>query len=124
MGLQLTAGDARAERAVVLAGAPHRPRMAEITAETCRAFGVPVDLVMGHSRRATTVLARHAAMFLACRLSGRSLTEIGRFFDRHHSSVIHARDVTEMHVDENPDFAACVARIEAALITPQQEQGA
>lgn len=123
MGAIVTPGDAIAEREAVLAMSRRPPRMADILAETCREFDASTYDIMGHCRRADLVRARHTAMFLCCRHSRHGVKAIGLFFGRHHSSVIHARDVIEMHVDEDRDFAARVARIEAALdlAQPQQE---
>lgn len=122
MGAHLTAGDAIAEREAVLARCRVAPRMAEITLATSRHFGVPVPHILGEARRAELVRPRHIAIHLCCRLTGHSTKQIGRFFGRHHSSVIHARDVIEMHVDEDPEVARQVAAIAAAVASSNPEQ--
>lgn len=126
MGAHLTAGDAIAEREAMLAACRVAPQMAEITLATSRFFGVPVVQILGDARRAELVRPRHIAMHLCCRLTAHSTKRIGRFFNRHHSSVIHARDVIEMHVDENPEVARQVAAILDAVTgsNPQQERSA
>ena len=53
-------------------------------------FGVsPFDL-RGTSRAAKFIWPRHVAIFLAYRLSGKSTPWIGRFFDKDHTTVLHA----------------------------------
>ncbi|MGF3027992.1 helix-turn-helix domain-containing protein [Methylobacterium aquaticum] len=62
-------------------------RVAVIVAED---YGSSLALLRGASRRPVDTFPRQVAMYLAhCHL-GQSLTEIGRFFDRDHTTVIHA----------------------------------
>lgn len=62
--------------------------MARVTAAVCMEHGVTMADVRGASRSRRIVAARFEAMF-RCRGLGKSLTEVGRFFSRDHTSVLH-----------------------------------
>ena len=65
-------------------------------------FGVSWGDILGKSREAAIVEARHYAMHW-CRDSGMTFGAIGRVFSRHHSSVIHAYAVTAPTEAYRPD---------------------
>ena len=52
------------------------------------ALGVPLDDLIGPSRKSEICRARFIAM-KRCYLAGYSLPEIGRYFNRHHTTVLH-----------------------------------
>jgi chromosomal replication initiator protein len=49
---------------------------------------------------------RQIAMYLANEMTDMSLPEIGRAFDRDHSTVVHARDKVKRELNESPFFSA------------------
>lgn len=61
-----------------------------------------------NSKRKTQSIAwpRQIAMYLTTELTDLSLPEIGREFNRDHSTVVHARDVVKEKVETDPFFAA------------------
>ena len=61
-----------------------------------------------NSVRRTQAIAwpRQIAMYLANDLTNLSLLEIGREFNRDHSTVVHARDLVQEKLNESPFFAA------------------
>jgi len=61
-----------------------------------------------NSKRKTQSVAwpRQIAMYLTTELTDLSLPEIGREFNRDHSTVVHARDVVKDKVEADPFFAA------------------
>ncbi len=61
-----------------------------------------------NSKRKTQSIAwpRQIAMYLTTELTDMSLPEIGREFNRDHSTVVHARDVVKEKVEADPFFAA------------------
>ena len=61
-----------------------------------------------NSKRKTQSIAwpRQIAMYLTTELTDLSLPEIGREFNRDHSTVVHARDVVKDKVAADPFFAA------------------
>lgn len=61
-----------------------------------------------NSKRKTQSIAwpRQIAMYLTTELTDLSLPEIGREFNRDHSTVVHARDVVKEKVEADPFFSA------------------
>ncbi len=66
-----------------------------------------------NSKRKTQSIAwpRQIAMYLTTELTDLSLPEIGREFNRDHSTVLHARDVVKERVETDPFFAAEINQI-------------
>jgi chromosomal replication initiator protein len=53
-------------------------------------FNIPVDELLGPSKRQPLALQRQIAMYLCRELTDLSLPAIGKAFDRDHSTVMHA----------------------------------
>ena len=54
-------------------------------------FGVTVEDLRSPCKRKTFCAPRHVAMALAWE-AGHTVTEVGDFFNRHHTVVLHAKD--------------------------------
>ena len=77
-------------------------------------FGVSASELMGRSRSHSVCRARHVGMYLAHRLAGSSLTEVGRFFGgTSHSTVKHAVDKVGAALAVDERLAELVRRAEA-----------
>ncbi|MGX5776958.1 helix-turn-helix domain-containing protein [Methylorubrum zatmanii] len=79
---------------VVQAAAPgviSDPPIRQIIAKVATSFGLtPADLI-GQTHRANVVRARHAAIHAVRTAKPHlSLGQIGRAFDRHHTTILHA----------------------------------
>lgn len=70
-----------------------------------------------NAKRKTQSVAwpRQIAMFLTTELTDLSLPEIGREFNRDHSTVVHARDVVKEKVNTDLFFAAEINQIIAEI---------
>lgn len=69
----------------------YRPSLYDIEVRICRAMKVTRDEVHSDRRARKLVLARHAIMYWACRLTLMSLPEIGkRMGGKDHTTVLHA----------------------------------
>lgn len=64
--------------------------MARITAEVCLMHRVTVAEVRGNSRSRKIIPARFEAMYRCRKELGKSLSELGKFFSRDHTTVMHA----------------------------------
>ena len=66
-----------------------------------------------NSKRKTQSVAwpRQIAMFLTTDLTDLSLPEIGREFNRDHSTVVHARDIVKERIEKDPFFSAEINQI-------------
>jgi chromosomal replication initiator protein len=88
-----------------------------ITQDVARLFKIRVGVLRGPTRRASIIIARHLAMYLARRWAGLSFTAIGRYFgDRDSATVRHACKTTLIRLDADPTLAAAVAGLEAQWI--------
>ncbi len=77
------------------------------------AFGVTSAQMTGRSRSRTVCEARHAAIFLARKLTDASLAEVGRAFGGiSHSSVKHAADKIAAARQADPTLNAIIERLE------------
>jgi chromosomal replication initiator protein len=95
---------------------PGRARsLEEISAETARAYGLPPEALRSRSRKQIYVRPRQIAMYLARRYTDASLADIGRAFERDHTSVMYAIDAVERRIVERPqlryELEALAARI-------------
>lgn len=80
---------------------PRQLILADI-AKVAAAHGVPVNRVMGDSRKRPVVLARYEAYYLLRKTRGLSYPRIAAIFDRDHTSVIHGigRHLTVNRIDD------------------------
>jgi chromosomal replication initiator protein len=76
----------------------------EIRSAVSRAYSISVEELCGRSRRRRVVRPRQLAMYLCRHYTEASLKEIGRAFDRDHTSVLYAVEVTERRVVEKPQL--------------------
>lgn len=87
-----------------------------IKAAVGEAFHVTAEQLGGKSRSRTVCRARHAAIYLARRLTGASLTEVGRAFGgMSHSSVKHAADKTAADLAADAQLSSLIERLEKRL---------
>lgn len=72
-----------------------------------------IDITDFTSKRKTQSVAwpRQIAMFLCTELTDMSLPEIGREFNRDHSTVVHARDLVKEKIKTDPFFSAEINQI-------------
>lgn len=71
----------------------HRPET--IILWVCQYYGIPLDDVFQPSRAYSLNKGRHVAMYLVRKLTDMSYPDIGRVFNRAHSTVLHACRVVE-----------------------------
>jgi chromosomal replication initiator protein len=88
--------------AVDVPGAPRT--IDEIMRVVARAYGLEVDQLRSRSRRRQIVRPRQFAMYICRRYTDASLKDIGRAFNRDHTSVMYAIDVVEKRVAEQPQL--------------------
>lgn len=85
-----------------------------------RSYGLaPVD-IMGTRRQSHIVAARHVAQYLARRITGMSFPELGRAFNRDHSTIIHGWQRVDNERKRNPNIDAFLDEIEAQC-SPAEE---
>jgi hypothetical protein len=93
---------------------PYPPTSSDIINVCAGHFGVHGKEIVGQARRKEVTRARHAAMAIIRRITGRSLPTIGkRFGNRDHSTVLHAMRKIETHMATCDEFRRDLLRLEA-----------
>ena len=93
---------AEALAAVEVPGRPHT--LEQIMELVARTYALTREELSGRSRRRRIVQPRQFAMYLCRRYTNASLKDIGRAFDRDHTSVIYAIEVVERRIVERPQL--------------------
>lgn len=71
---------------------------------TAEIANIPVRVLLSHQRSAFLVHYRHAANWVCARMLQRSLPQIGNFFQRDHTSILHAVRRTQEKIDIEGPF--------------------
>lgn len=69
------------------------PSIAAIQNAVCQYYGIPINRMLCHRRSRVWARPRQVAMYLAWEMTDCTLTQIGRAFNRDHTTVMHAIDV-------------------------------
>jgi len=90
-------------------------RIAQVTADH---FNVSLDLIRGKRRTNTIALPRQVAMYLARQKTGLSLSDIGNWFKRDHTTVLHACGKIDQQRESHPRVSTAVREILERLERP------
>ncbi len=91
----------------------------EIQQRVATAFGISRAELVGSTRAATPVRARHVAIFLTRELTSLSLPQIGRLYGgRDHSTVLNSVRRIEAGLAEDPALSERVSELRAAIHSP------
>ena len=91
------------------------PRLIQTVA--AEQYGLTHAQLLGRRRLPRFVLARHIAMLLCLEmLPGASLPQVGHWFHRDHSSVLHAREAMRRKIAVDPEFARQVEELRQLII--------
>lgn len=88
------------------------PRILDIQEAVCAHFDVPLREMRSGRRHSQIARPRQVAMYLARKLTVRSWPEIGRMFERDHSTVIHAWHKVTGLCASDASVSGAVAEIE------------
>lgn len=78
-------------------------------------YGVKIEDILSPCRTQTLVTPRQVAMFLSCKLTTKSLPEIGRSFDKSHATVHHGAQTIQKRLDVESDLKKSVEEIVSRL---------
>lgn len=95
--------------------AAHEVSIDDIVAVVCAEMDVPTSSLMSSSRLKTVSTARMVAMYLANKITKKSLVEIGNYFGRTHATVIHAIKSAQDLSDTDQKVQRHLKRIENKL---------
>jgi len=92
----------------------------EVADAVIRRYSARLSDLQGRERAQSVAVPRQICMFLARRLSNRSLEEIGVFFGgRDHTTVLHAERKVRRMVEHDPAFRGLVEAIERDILRSQ-----
>ncbi len=87
----------------------------EIMRSVAQFYGVKMDEILSKERTQTLVTPRQVAMFLSCKLTTRSLVEIGRSFGKTHATVYHGAQTIQKRIDVETELRKTVENITSQL---------
>lgn len=87
----------------------------EIMRTVALAYGVKMEDILSKERTQTLVTPRQVAMFLSCKLTTRSLQEIGRSFGKTHATVYHGAQTIQKRIDVESELQKMVENITSQL---------
>ncbi|MBW6399532.1 hypothetical protein KPL78_19050 [Roseomonas sp. HJA6] len=93
------------------------PRVRQVLSLVAAEWDVDADLILSERRAAWIVEPRQVAMWIAAKHLRHSLPRIGSALRRDHTTVLHGIGVVSARLARDPDFAARVARVSAAVTT-------
>jgi hypothetical protein len=102
-------------------GKPMRITMRSVALATRQYGNLQAGELMGRGRRTEIALLRQVAHWLCVRRVGRSTLDVGLFFDRDHSTVIHSvRSIDNRLIDDQDsgEAAYMIERIWSLAIDP------
>ena len=95
---------------------PCQPELREIALETARSFSLKVAELRSRSRARAVVTARGVAMYVARKLTHKSLQQIGHYFGgRDHTTVLHGCRKTEALLNSEPAVQRAVEQVQNKL---------
>ncbi len=90
-------------------------RPVDVSRAVAAEFGVTQAALRSSNRSASLVLPRQCAMWLCRKLMDISFTKLGDFFERRHSSVMHAVQRLESRLQQEPKLRQRLAKIESTI---------
>ena len=82
-----------------------------IISEVSRFFGYDEAILRGPSRSRSVVGARNIAMYLIRNITGLSTIEIGKIFERDHSTALHSLDQVTEKLESDPSYSQTIKDI-------------
>lgn len=89
--------------------------MKDVLAAVAERYGLSTETLHGSGRARDVVLPRQIAMYLIRELTSHSLPEIGAFFGRDHSTVMHAISKINESLEKDADLAFSVEQLRRYL---------
>ncbi len=82
-----------------------------IIGEVARFFGFEESVIRGPGRSRQVVNARNIAMYLIRNITGISTIEIGKIFNRDHSTAVHSLDQVDARLQSDPSYSQIIKDI-------------
>lgn len=98
------------------------PTIAAIQRAVAEHFGLSLDRMLCSRRLREFTRPRQLAMYLACELTHASMPQIGRSFDRDHTTVLHARRLVPELASKHAEIAKAIDDITQQLTNDSRQQ--
>jgi len=94
-----------------------RYKESHVISVVCKYFDVPESYVMSHSRLQRYVMPRHIIMYYLTEKAKMSLTNVGKLFNRDHTTIIHAKNavITQLRMSFDNDYKTHVNALNSIL---------
>ncbi len=96
--------------------------MMDVLKQVAAHYNMPPDVIRGSGRVREVVLPRQVAQYLIRELTDHSLPEIGQFFGRDHSTVMHAISKVTEQVGREPEITAAVETLRRRMQGLEDEE--
>ncbi len=91
------------------------PSIAAIQQAVAAEFNLPIAALSAKNNSRDVARPRQIAMYLCKKLTKASLSEIGRAFKKHHTTVLHSIAKTEQNINKNEDLKTIVTGLRNKL---------
>jgi len=95
---------------------PGASRVEHIQKIVCRQYGISRHDMLSARRTAKLVIPRQVAIYLTKELTPRSFSDIGRYFNRDHTTVLHAVRKIAYLTERDPILAAHIEDLKAEIL--------
>lgn len=89
--------------------------MTDIVREVADHYNITPEIIRGNGRSREIVLPRQVSQYLIRELTTHSLSEIGQFFGRDHTTIMHGVNKVTTELERNPDLALALSTIRQTL---------
>ena len=96
--------------------------MTDVLRQVAAQYGTTPDLIRGSGRARDIVIPRQVAQYLIRELTEHSLPEIGQFFGRDHSTVMHGINKITEQMGKDPELAATVNTLRSRIQGKEEEE--
>ncbi|BDP40032.1 chromosomal replication initiator protein DnaA [Deinococcus aetherius] len=113
-----------AARALSNVFTPHEVKieMMDVLRQVASHFNLPPDVIRGSGRVREVVVPRQVAMYLVRELTSHSLPEIGQFFGRDHSTVMHAVSKVTEQLGKDEELTAALDTLRRQIKGVEDEE--
>lgn len=91
------------------------PTPEKIVSFTAKYYDLDPEQIMGSSRKGNILIARQVSMYIIRTLTNQSLPEIGKFFNQHHTTVMHSVDKIEQLIQKDQELSRAIKDIKANI---------
>lgn len=96
--------------------------LAMVIGVVCEHFRISASDLIGRKRSQHVAFCRQVGFYLSRTMTKRSFPEIGRFYGRDHSTVVHGYQKLSRQVKDSAAFRGLIHKLEIAIRSKQDEE--